>query len=145
MHKMSDIRANIRPIVLGLARNGNKVLVSKAYDKVKDQEFYRFLGGGIEFRETIENALKREFKEELNEEIEVLDRVCFVENFFTYENKKGHELVFIHEIKLPDDCYEKKELKFYANESVLKVLWIDRQEFVNKDKILYPEEVIEFL
>ena len=35
----------IRPIVLGLVRNGNKLLVSKGYDKLKEQEFYRCLGG----------------------------------------------------------------------------------------------------
>ena len=29
----------IRPIVLGLVRNGNKLLVSKGYDKLKEQEF----------------------------------------------------------------------------------------------------------
>ncbi len=39
----------IRPIVLGLVRKGNKLLVSKGYDKLKEQEFYRCLGGGIEF------------------------------------------------------------------------------------------------
>ena len=39
----------IRPIVLGLVKNGNKLLVSKAYDESKNQEFYRCLGGGIEF------------------------------------------------------------------------------------------------
>ena len=50
----------IRPIVLGVVRKGNKLLVSKGYDKSKNQEFYRCLGGGIEFLERSEDALKRE-------------------------------------------------------------------------------------
>ena len=53
----------IRPIVLGLVRKDNKILVSKGYDESKEQEFYRCLGGGIEFLEKSEGALKREFKE----------------------------------------------------------------------------------
>ena len=42
----------IRPVVLGIAKKDNKLLVSKGYDKIKNQFFYRCLGGGIEFQET---------------------------------------------------------------------------------------------
>ena len=52
----------IRPIALGLAIRDGKVLVSEGYDKVKNQTFYRCLGGGIEFLEKSDEALKREFK-----------------------------------------------------------------------------------
>ena len=61
----------IRPVVIGIARNDNKILVSEGYDKVKNQIFYRCLGGGIEFLEKSQDALKREFKEELGIDIEV--------------------------------------------------------------------------
>ncbi len=61
----------IRPIVLGIARNGNKILVSEGYDKIKDQKFYRCLGGGIEFLETSQEALKREYKEELGIDVNI--------------------------------------------------------------------------
>ncbi len=47
----------IRPIVLGIARKDNKILVVEGYDKIKDETFYRCLGGGIEFLETSEVAL----------------------------------------------------------------------------------------
>ena len=56
----------IRPVVLGIAKRDNKILVSEGYDKVKNQTFYRCLGGGIEFFETSQEALVREFKEELD-------------------------------------------------------------------------------
>ena len=63
----------IRPIVLGIARKDNKILVSEGYDKIKNETFYRCLGGGIEFLETSKEALKREYKEELGINIDIED------------------------------------------------------------------------
>ena len=74
----------IRPIALGLAIKDGKVLVSEGYDKVKDQTFYRCLGGGIEFLEKSEEALKREFKEEIDADIIVKDFLELSENIFTF-------------------------------------------------------------
>ena len=71
----------IRPIVLGIARRENKILVSEGYDKSKNQTFYRCLGGGIEFLETSQEALKREFKEEIDIDIEIDD---FLRNIRKY-------------------------------------------------------------
>ena len=51
----------IRPIVLGIAKRNNKILVGKGFDKVKNEVFYRALGGGIDLGETSSDALKREF------------------------------------------------------------------------------------
>ena len=51
----------IRPIVLGVAIRDGKLLVSKGIDNIKNNSFYRALGGGIEFQEKSEDALKREF------------------------------------------------------------------------------------
>ena len=61
----------IRPIVLGLAFKDNKLLVSEGFDKIKNQTFYRCLGGGIEFLETSQEALKREYKEELGIDVNI--------------------------------------------------------------------------
>jgi 8-oxo-dGTP pyrophosphatase MutT (NUDIX family) len=40
-------------------------LVAHGHDSVKSEDFYRPLGGGIEFGELSEAALRREIKEEL--------------------------------------------------------------------------------
>ena len=77
----------IRPIVLGIVKKGNKILVSEGYDKVKDEVFYRCIGGGIEFLEESKEALKREYKEELNIDISVGEFLGIDENIFTYNGK----------------------------------------------------------
>ena len=79
----------IRPVVLGLATHNGKLLVSKGYDKVKDRHFYRAIGGGIEFLEKSHEALKREFKEEIGKDVEIIGYVGTVENFFTTETEKS--------------------------------------------------------
>ena len=62
----------IRPLALGIAVKNNKLLVSEGFDNIKKETFYRCLGGGIEFLEKSEVALKREFLEEININITVL-------------------------------------------------------------------------
>lgn len=116
----------IRPIVLGLVRNGNKLLVSKGYDKLKEQEFYRCLGGGIEFLEKSEDALKREFKEELNIDIKVGKFLGISENIFNYKGKNAHESV------IDDD-------------SETEAMWIDINRFKDKELTLYPEQIFKYL
>ena len=88
----------IRPIVLGIAIKDNKLLVSEGFDKVKNQTFYRCLGGGIEFLEKSSDAIKREFKEEIDVDIIVNDFLGMSENIFTYQGKKAHELTLFYSI-----------------------------------------------
>ena len=98
----------IRPIVLGLAIKDNKLLVSEGFDKVKNQTFYRCLGGGIEFLEKSTDALKREFKEEINIDIVIKDFLGISENIFTYEGKNAHELVFYYNINILTEDYKEE-------------------------------------
>ena len=134
----------IRPIVLGLAIKDNKLLVSEGFDKVKNQTFYRCLGGGIEFLEKSTNALKREFKEEINIDIVIKDFLGISENIFTYEGKNAHELVFYYNINILDEDY-KEEYVVTDDNGQSKAVWIDINEFKNKNKILYPQEVFKYI
>jgi len=134
----------IRPIVLGIAIRDNKLLVSEGYDKVKKQTFYRCLGGGIEFQEKSETALKREFMEELGIDIEVGDFVGVAENIFTFETKKAHEIVLFYNIKIKDEDYKEKYNIMDEEEKTL-ACWVDIKDFKDKKKILYPEEIFKYL
>ena len=134
----------IRPIVLGLAIKDNKLLVSEGFDKVKNQTFYRCLGGGIEFLEKSTDALKREFKEEINIDIVIKDFLGISENIFTYEGKNAHELVFYYNINILAENY-KEEYIVTDDNGQSKAVWIDINEFKNGNKILYPQEVFKYI
>ena len=134
----------IRPIALGLAIKNNKLLVSEGFDKVKNETFYRCLGGGIEFLEKGKEALKREFLEEINVDIIVKDFLGISENIFTYQGKKAHELILFYSIEISDENYQ-EEYKVIDDHGETIAKWIDINEFKNKNKILYPEEVFKYI
>lgn len=134
----------IRPVVLGIAIKNGKILVSEGYDKVKKQTFYRCLGGGIEFLETSQEALKREYKEELGIDIIVEDFCGISENIFTYQGKNAHELILFYNIKIQDkDVREKYHIIDDNWES--DAYWIDVNEFKNNKKIIYPEQIFKYI
>ena len=59
----------VRPISISIIRNNNKILVYERKDDITGEKFFKLVGGCIEFGEKSEDALIREFKEELDLEI----------------------------------------------------------------------------
>lgn len=76
----------------GVVINGNKILLHKA----KNDDFWTLVGGRIKTGETSEEAVIREFKEELTEEVSI-DRLLYtVENFFEFNKITVHEYMFVY-------------------------------------------------
>ena len=134
----------IRPVVLGMVKRGNKILVGEGYDKIKNETFYRSIGGGIEFLETSKDALKREFKEELHIDISVGDFLGISENIFTYNGKKAHELILFYNVEIQDEDYKEK-YHIVDNNCETDAVWIDIEKFKNKELKIYPEQVFDYL
>lgn len=80
-------RFNVR--VYGLLIQNGKVLVSDEF--IKGHRITKFPGGGLEFGEGTIDCLKREFIEELNLEVEIVDHFYttdfFVESAFAPNNQ----------------------------------------------------------
>lgn len=73
----------IRPLALVLfRRDDGAILVAPGFDPVKQQRFYRPLGGGIEFGERAEDALRREIQEEIGAELRAPRLLGVLENTF---------------------------------------------------------------
>ena len=134
----------IRPIVLGIARKNNKILVSEGYDKIKNEVFYRCIGGGIDFLEKSVDALKREFKEEVKMDINVGKFLGICENIFTYNGKEGHELILFYEVNIKDVDYKERYHVIDGN-SEFDAMWVDIDKFTNKELKIYPEQMLQYL
>ncbi len=131
----------IRPVVLGILKKDNKILVNRGSDKVTGEEFYRPIGGGIEFLETSEDALKREFQEELNIAIEVKEFLSIEENIFTYNGRYAHELILFYNVSMNVEDYKEE----YIVDGNVNAMWIDINKFKNKELKLYPEQTNKYL
>src|SRR5262245_49605104 len=92
-------KKRIRPLAICIFRYNDRILVAEGYDSVKDQYFYRPLGGGIEFGEPSTETICRELMEELKVDVDKdsLRYLGTVENIFTFNGTSGHEIVLIYD------------------------------------------------
>ena len=116
-----------------------KTLATKGYDKDKNEIFYRLIGGGVEFGEKTEEAVRREVREELSCDVEKLSLTKVLENIFTYEGKQGHEIVFIYKGDLSNkELYDKETISIVEPYGTLEAEWILIEDVLLKKVILYP-------
>jgi ADP-ribose pyrophosphatase YjhB (NUDIX family) len=142
--------SHIRATALGcFVRNGSELLVMHGYDAVKPEIFYRFLGGGIEFGETGETALRREIREEVQQEIRIVRNLGFLENIFIYAGKPHHEIIQVFLAEFIDPAVyhlEKFEVtENYEGQTNPVASWMAISEFRDGGKILYPAGVLDAL
>lgn len=91
-------RFNIR--VYGILINDEKqVLVSDEF--IRGQYYTKFPGGGLEFGEGTRDCLKREFMEELNLEVEVLDHLYTTDFFQESAFRPGDQIISIYYLVKP--------------------------------------------
>ena len=142
-----DWRNRIRPIaIVVFRRDDGRILVAPGYDHVKQQRFYRPLGGEIEFWERAEDAARREIREELGAEIEGLKLLGVEENIFTYLGARGHELVWIFEASFTDPSYyERDVLPCREGEATFEAHWVPLEVFERGEAPLYPDGLLGIL
>jgi ADP-ribose pyrophosphatase YjhB (NUDIX family) len=139
----------IRPLAICVFRNGDRILVGEGYDPVKQETFYRPLGGGIEFGEHTEETIQREVREEIDAEVASLRYLFTLENIFTFNGELGHEIVLVYNGRLVDaalyaqETIEGQEFDGFR-QSLLKAVWMQIKEF-GPGAPLYPDGLLEFL
>jgi 8-oxo-dGTP pyrophosphatase MutT (NUDIX family) len=136
----------VRPIVICVFRDEDRLFVTEGYDSHKKETFYRPLGGAIEFGEHSRESIVREIREEMGVQIRDLSYVGMIENIFTYDGKPGHEIVLVYEASFVDSLlYKLKSVRLKDNGDWLVAMWKTLADFRAGSAILYPEGLLDFL
>ena len=138
-------KEKIRILVLGLIQDGDRLFLSEGYDSVKKQTFYRALGGGVDFGEYSLDALKREFQEEIAAELTNIQYLGCLENIFTYEGEKQHELTQLYRCDFADsNFYRLEQIEFAEKKRKKKALWVPIEPLKSGELILFPEQFVSY-
>ncbi|HEX6510527.1 MAG TPA: NUDIX hydrolase [Chloroflexota bacterium] len=142
---MTDGR--VRPIAIAVIKRGDDILVFEGYDPGKLEVFYRPLGGGIEFGEYGDQALRREMIEELGVELGQVRYLGALENIYNYDGRLGHEIVQVYEAMPADpSLYEREHMTGYEdNGTQFHVMWKPLAGFLAGEAPLYPDGLLEML
>ena len=142
MHKLGEIRV----LALGLIRDGDRTFISEGYDPVKQQTFYRAMGGGVDFGETSHDALQREFQEEIQAELTNIQYLGCLENLFVFNGNPGHEIIQLYRCDFVDPkFYQLEQLTFAEGKREKTALWVDISRFKSGELKLVPEQFLEYL
>ncbi|MFO1149192.1 MAG: NUDIX domain-containing protein [Alsobacter sp.] len=138
---------DIRVKVIGLSFRGTRLLAAEVEDDGGGIKGYRPLGGSVEFGETRDQALAREFREELRTPIEIRGPWHVFENIFVHQGVQGHEIVFAAEVDLLDRShYESETIAFNEMDGLpCTARWIDPFAIAGLGRRLYPDGLLDVL
>ena len=97
--------------------------------------YYATPGGRVMAGESTENAIVREFKEELGKDIQVQSLFAVVENFFQFSGKNYHEIMFAYKCDFEDEEDKKitTTLKCIEDGKEVNYEWVDLDKLKNAD------------
>jgi 8-oxo-dGTP pyrophosphatase MutT (NUDIX family) len=136
--------ARIRPIAICVCRQKDRILVAEYCEN--GRFYYRPLGGRIEFGERGVEAVQREFIEEIGVGLIEVRYLGMLENIFTSEGRRVHQIVLVYDGQLSDlSLYEKESLPGDELGSPFTAVWKRLNDFSPETMPLYPEGLREML
>jgi 8-oxo-dGTP pyrophosphatase MutT (NUDIX family) len=109
--------------VVSRPRDGALLVSEYAAPASPDEVFQRPLGGHVEFGEYAADTVRREFGEEIGQELTGLRRLGVLENIFSWHGHTEHEVVFIFAAAFRDPAaYEIAEQPILDN-AARRVIW----------------------
>ena len=133
----------VKPLVICLFSNDQSICVARGYNPVKKEWFYRPLGGQIEFGELIQDALKREIREEIQQEICNLHYLGIVETIFTFNGVDEHEIVLVYDADFTNRSIYQQDVLYGVDDNLenptFEAEWRSIDELLKPDSLpLYP-------
>ena len=137
----------IRVAAVAMVRSGDRFLVESGHDRVENRDFYRAIGGGVEFGERAAAALHREWREEYGLSLEGVSLLGVLENVFTFEGRAGHEIVFVFAAQLSDPrALDRNEFESIDTDGARHLaVWVTLDVLRGGSTPLYPPGLLELL
>ncbi len=131
---------HIRVKAIGLHWRNGKLLAAEVPTDTGHIKGVRPLGGTVEFGETWQEALKREFLEELGQHIQILGPPIVLENIYHHEGELGHEIIFVAEVSLPDGPILSSEIVTFQEDNGQNCVarWFSLDKLDTGELELYP-------
>jgi 8-oxo-dGTP pyrophosphatase MutT (NUDIX family) len=129
-----NVRFNYR--VAGVAIHNGRILL----DRNTSNSYWVLPGGHPELMESMADALRREVKEEIGADVEVVRLLWMLENFF-HKRKDIHELSFYFLMELtPDSHLLKSDGPFSGEEHGKRLIfqWFPLEQEILENLPLYP-------
>jgi len=149
MGKKKKRRRRIKPLAICVFRRGGKIFLARGYDSVRDQVFYRPIGGRIEFGERGHETVKRELREEIGAKVSGLRYLGFCESIFRYEGRRGHELVLVYDGRFDDAALNRDSAQVEGRDKgrlLYEAGWHELAAFRNvASPPLYPRGLLDML
>ncbi len=142
---MEDITVKVGEHILNyrvsaIFRYGNKILLHHDLNSIH----YTLPGGRVKEGETTEETLRREIKEEMGQEVKIIKPISFMENLFTDNKKKYHEILVTYELEFLDkSMYEKEIIPTIEKDKELEFIWYDIEKL--NDIIFVPKALKDLI
>lgn len=88
--------------VVGICIKENKIFLSK----MAADDYWTFIGGKAMFGESSDNAISREYLEEVGAHLQVDRLMAVIENFFELGGKPWHQYIFFYLLKDENNVLE---------------------------------------
>jgi 8-oxo-dGTP pyrophosphatase MutT (NUDIX family) len=135
----------IRPLAICVIQREGRILLMEGFDPVKQESFYRPLGGGIEFGETGAETVRREFMEEIQAGVGEVWYLGTLENIFTFNGKPGHEIVLVYDGRFVDESlYERDAIDGDDLGQKFRAVW-KRLDELGATPPVYPTGLLDLL
>ena len=138
----------IRPIAICVFQNNGRILAAEGIDPLKQQLFYRPLGGAIEFGEYSADTIARELTEELGTAVTGLRYLGALENVFTYNGQTGHEIVMVYDGAFTDrSLYDRTVINGVEDSGLsFRAVWVRLADCADPAAPpIYPTGLLELL
>ncbi len=137
---------NIR--VYGILINDQKqILVSDEF--IRGNYYTKFPGGGLEIGEGTRDCLKREFKEEMNLEVEIGDHIYTTDFYQRSAFNPHHQIISIYyyakalepitaPLRLKEFDFDEAQLKVYEKENEIETFRFIDWDLFTSDSVTLP-------